>query len=200
MITLAIETSTTSGGVALLHDGELLFHERFLADRSHSSQLFTVLQRLPRLDFDQIAVGLGPGSYAGVRIGISAAIGLLAGQEGEMAGIPSVAAYDGAKHYQAVGDARRGAFYFAEVEEGICLEGPKLLTLEELQARLNPALPVFASEKISALPQLEFCLPSAEIIARMAQSNRGIYSKDNLEPIYLRDPYITQPKNKPVFR
>src|SRR5438045_1041207 len=41
MITLAIDTSTLHGSVALLREDELLFEERFSADRSHSASLFT---------------------------------------------------------------------------------------------------------------------------------------------------------------
>ena len=45
MITLAIDTSTTRGSVALLADGILRLEENFLADRSHSATLFAVLER-----------------------------------------------------------------------------------------------------------------------------------------------------------
>ena len=45
LITLALETSTPRGGVALFRDGEMIFSESFTADRSHSAELFTVIER-----------------------------------------------------------------------------------------------------------------------------------------------------------
>src|SRR5947209_2188686 len=81
MITLALETSTATGSVALLENGRALFSERFGASRGHGSELFVSLERARSLvsRCDQIVVGLGPGSYAGVRIAIAAAIGLAFG-------------------------------------------------------------------------------------------------------------------------
>ena len=94
MITLAIDTSTPSGGVAVRIDGELCWEERFLADRSHSASLVLALEKAcaqwPQMD--QVVIGLGPGSYAGVRIAISAAIGLELAWGAPLLGVPSVAA------------------------------------------------------------------------------------------------------------
>ena len=93
MITLAIDTSTTRGGVALLSGGILQMEENFVADRSHSASLFSVLERaralIPGQHLDQVAIGLGPGSYAGVRIAIAAAIGFEFGLGARLVGIPS---------------------------------------------------------------------------------------------------------------
>ena len=145
MVTLALETSTPRGGVALFRDRELVFSESFTADRSHSSQLFAVIERAlaPDLIPGRIVVGLGPGSYAGVRIAISAAIGLSVATGAALLGIPSVAAL-GEGEYLALGDARRGAYYFAHVREGQMVSGPMLVTREELEGRLC-GLPVFSS-------------------------------------------------------
>lgn len=139
MITLAIDTSTTRGGVALLADGALMLEENFLADRSHSAALFAVLERALAIisgqRLDQVAVGLGPGSYAGIRIAIAAAIGFEIGLGAQPIGIPSVAALETEeRHFIAIGDARRETFYFTRVEGGICVEGPLLATEAELRA------------------------------------------------------------------
>jgi tRNA threonylcarbamoyl adenosine modification protein YeaZ len=201
MITLAIDTSTTRGGVALLADGTLLLDECFVADRSHSASLFTVLERaralIPGPRLDQVAIGLGPGSYAGVRIAIAAAIGFEFALGAQLIGIPSAAALETEEpHYLAIGDARRETFYFTQVENGACLEGPLLATESELRARLagKRGLPVFTSVAIPQFPDALIALPSAARIARIAAAGIGSPVKGDLEPIYLREPHITQPK------
>lgn len=201
MITLAIDTSTPHGSVALLGDAALLLDEAFVADRSHSASLFTVLEKARALatSVDQIAVGLGPGSYAGVRIAIAAALGLELSLGAKLVGIPSVAALQTtAPVFVAIGDARRETFYFTRVERGTCIEGPLLATGAELTALLteHAGLPVFATTAVPQFPNAQIALPSAAILARLAAEGCGIVARGDLEPIYLREPHITQPKPK----
>lgn len=220
MITLAIDTSTPHGSIALLDSaafetdvppaGALLFEEHFVGDRSHSASLFVALEKARALTdhVDVIAVGLGPGSYAGVRIAIAAAMGLRLAFGAKLAGIPSVAALDttvetsyGATwptHYIAIGDARRESFYFSRIENGTCVEGPLLATEAELRDRLSAIpLPIYATEPVPQFPQAQIALPSAVKLALNALTNTGIIATENLEPIYLREPHITQPKQRP---
>ncbi len=198
MITLAIDTSTARGSVALLDGSALLFDEHFSADRRHSASLFTTLARVrdlaPRAD--RIAVGLGPGSYAGIRIAIAAALGLESALRATLVGLPSVAALEtDAPRYIAIGDARRETFYWTEVEAGCCVEGPLLVSAAELRTRLAAAtLPVFTSEALPAFPEAALALPSARLLARLAATGRGITATRDLEPLYLREPHITAPK------
>ncbi len=205
MITLGIETSTTTGSVALLADGVMLVDEVFSAHRSHSSSLFVALEKIrAQVDrLDQVAVGLGPGSYAGVRIAIAAALGLEFSLGAKLVGLPSVAAFRvDAPEYLAIGDARRDMFYFTHVQDGLCLAGPLLTTAEELTARLesHAGLPVFATDETPQFPAARIALPSAAILARLAAADRGITARHDLEPIYLREPYITLPKARPGFK
>jgi len=200
MIVLAIDTSTTHGSVALLADGKLLLDESFLADRSHSATMFAMLERALGMIRDQaldmVAVGLGPGSYAGVRIAIAAATGLEIGLGARPVGIPSVAALATEQpSFLVIGDARRETFYFTRVENGLCVEGPLLATESELRERIavHPELPIFATEALPAFPDARIALPSAAKIAELAARGIGAQFGD-LEPIYLREPHITKPK------
>jgi len=202
MITLAIDTSTTHGSVALLADGAVAFHDRITADRSHSSSLFITLEKACAVasHIDQIAVGLGPGSYAGVRIAIAAAIGLRLSLGARLVGIPSVAALEtSAPAYVVIGDARRESFYFTRIEQGVCVEGPLLATEMELARRLEATatLPLLATAEVPQFPAAQIALPSAILLARLAAEGRGIVATGDLEPIYLREPHITQPKSRP---
>jgi tRNA threonylcarbamoyladenosine biosynthesis protein TsaB len=196
MITLALETSTVRGSVAVSDAGKTLFSEAFTADRSHSSQLFVGVERalaaVPHCE--QIVVGLGPGSYSGVRIAISAAIGISLGTGAKLLGIPSIAAFE-REEYFAIGDARRGAFYFSHVREGKIFEGPTLLERAVLEEKIRAAsVSVVASERIENLAGVELLFPSAENLAHLAEHGCSIIARDRLEPIYLREPHITQPK------
>jgi len=194
MLTLALETSTSQGGVALFRDRELVFSHTFSADRSHSSGLFSIIEaalapdRVP----GRIVVGLGPGSYAGVRIAIAAAIGLSVATGAELLGVPSVAALE-LGEYVALGDARRGAYSFAHVRDGEFITGPMLLTPEELSGRL-PGVPIFSSEELG-LPGVKIRFPLVDRIGRLAIDGRSISARGTLEPIYLREPHITVAKN-----
>jgi tRNA threonylcarbamoyladenosine biosynthesis protein TsaB len=198
MITLALDTSTPTGSVAVLAFRELAYEETFTADRSHSSSLFSALERarscFSRLD--QIVVGLGPGSYAGIRIGISAGLGLSLALGARLVGIPSVASLDvKPTGYLVIGDARRSAFYLTHVDHGVCQEGPTLTNEAGVRSEIQyKMLPVFTTEPVGVFPSAVVAHPSARLLALLADAGRGIVQTDNLEPIYLREPHITQPK------
>ena len=199
MITLALDTSTPNGSVVVMAFREVAFEETFSADRSHSSSLFAALERartcFARLD--QIAVGLGPGSYAGIRIGISAALGMSLALGARLVGIPSVAALDvPATGYLVIGDARRDTFYLTHVDHGVCQEGPSLTNEAGVRREIQyKMLPVYTTEPIEVFPSAVVASPSARLLANLASAGRGIVQTDNLEPLYLREPHITQPKN-----
>ena len=174
--------------------------EHFVAARNHSASLFPALEKARALveHVDLVAVGLGPGSYAGVRIAIAAALGLEWSLGARLVGLPSVAALEvAAREFVVIGDARRETFYFTRVAEGGCVEGPLLATAQELAARLAEcgALPLYAAAEVPGFPAAEIVLPSAVLLARFAAHGRGLVTTGDLEPIYLREPHITRPRS-----
>jgi tRNA threonylcarbamoyl adenosine modification protein YeaZ len=201
---LALEMSTAKGSIALRDDGEVLFDGAFAADRKHSGAFFENVQRcLERLGRpEKIVVGLGPGSYAGVRIAIATAVGLCSATGSKLVGIPSITALDvEPRAYCVVGDARRQSFFFARIESGRLIEGPILELQAELEDRLKrTSVPIFASESLPQFSQVQLAYPSANRLVEIAVSPTGeIADVESLEPIYLRAPHITVPKPTRIF-
>jgi tRNA threonylcarbamoyladenosine biosynthesis protein TsaB len=196
---LALELSTARGSLAWL-EGEVERAHEWPNDRKNSAPFFENLNAITKKfgGPETIIVGLGPGSYAGTRIAISAAIGLQLSSGARLIGFPSICAIEcDAREYCAIGDARRKSFFFARVRDHELVEGPTLFSELELQAKLEslqPTIPIFSSE---LLPQFEHTVvryPSALVLARVAREPHCSFSLPPLEPIYLREPHITIPK------
>jgi len=196
---LALELSTSRGSLAWL-DGKTEFTREWPNDRKNSAAFFENLQAV-RTKFgapETIVVGVGPGSYAGTRIAISAAIGIQLSSDARLIGYPSICAMEcDSQEFCAIGDARRKSFFFARILKNEVIEGPTLFSELELKARLEsiePATPVFSSELLSQFQRSLISFPSALILARLAKESRRSFYLPPLEPIYLREPHITMPK------
>lgn len=196
---LAFELSSGQGSIAWLGNDRESFARVFANDRKQSGSFFENLQLYSR-EFgapDMIVVGLGPGSYAGVRIAIAAAVGLRAASAAKLAGIPSICAIEtAAREYCVIGDARRASFFFGRVSDGRLMEGPALHSRAELEAKImESSVPLYASEPLPQFPKAMLAYPSARRLAEVAHGQVGeIANTPSLEPIYLREPHITMPK------
>src|SRR6266705_4527449 len=198
---LALELSTARGSLAWLNDDVELAGE-WPNDRKNSAAFFENLSVAAK-EFgppEIIVVGLGPRSYAGTRIAISAAIGLQVSSGARLIGYPSICAMEcDGQEYCAIGDARRKSFFFARILKNEVIEGPTLFSELELKARLeslDPATPVFSSELLPQFHRPVIGFPSALILARIAKEPRRSFFLPPLEPIYLREPHITIAKLK----
>lgn len=90
---LAIDTSTAACSAALFDsDGQCIAHRDEVIGRGHSERLVPMLDELlGGRRADRILVGVGPGSFTGIRVGIAAAQGLTIAWNCELSGMSSLA-------------------------------------------------------------------------------------------------------------
>ncbi|MGL6309842.1 tRNA (adenosine(37)-N6)-threonylcarbamoyltransferase complex dimerization subunit type 1 TsaB [Aeromonas veronii] len=125
---LAVDTATEACSTALLV-GDKLFSRWEEAPRDHTRKILPMVQAvledagISLSDLDAIAFGRGPGSFTGVRIGISVAQGLAFGAGVPLIGISTLAAMaqgayrlDGAEQVLTAIDARMNEVYFGRYE------------------------------------------------------------------------------------
>ena len=197
---LALELSSARGSVALFNDGNVDFVREWPNDRKNSGPFFEYLAEVLK-EFekpDTIIVGLGPGSYAGTRIAISAAIGLQAASQSRLIGFPSICAIEcDTAEYCVIGDARRQTFFLARIHGNNLAESATLMTEAELRAKLDKVdstMSIFTSEKLPQFERAAIRYPSAKVLMRLASDANRNFAQPPLEPIYLREPHITIPK------
>src|SRR5437879_8590744 len=112
---LALELSTARGSLALLDDDDVELAREWPNERKNSGALFKNLDAVTKKFGapETIIVGLGPGSDAGTRIVISAAIGLGLSSGARLIGFPYICAMDcNANEYCVIGGARRKSIFF----------------------------------------------------------------------------------------
>ena len=202
MILLALETSTPHASLALWRDGEVVREWGFHSDRAHNSLIFAPLaEALELAQPDLIAVGTGPGSYAGVRVALAAALGVAMAKNIPLLGWPSLTAFDILCDGCVIGDARRGGFYIAQIAGTRLVGAPAIVDAEEL-ARLTHGMMVWTFDDTPWVPEALPVKPSAAWLARrvaaLQASERTALASISPEPIYLRAPFITAPR--PVVR
>lgn len=154
-ITLAIDTAAPRLQLALLRaDGAADLSTDDIA-KGHAEILFdrlaTLLARngLTHADVERIAVTTGPGSFTGLRIGLSAARGLGLARNLPVLGIPSLLALSlgaAAGPVTVLLDARRGEAYFqAFSAPGVAESEPQLIPIEEARSRVLSGVPLIES-------------------------------------------------------
>ena len=192
MLDLALDTSSSIGSIALGNDKVVVQSIEFKGPQRHSASLFPALVRLgiPRLKLRRILVGLGPGSFSGIRFSLAAAQGIALAQGIPVLGICS--AYSVASQHREV--TRLGVFADAKRREAFCtafahgeLERETYLLpmadLEEHTAKFTLAV---SAEPLPGIAARVY--PRAQDLLALPDSLPGWVTRQPLEPIYLREP------------
>lgn len=93
---LNIETSTNVCSVAVSQDGQCIFEKEDHSGPNHAEKLGTFVDEAlsftdnHAIPFDAVAVSCGPGSYTGLRIGVSMAKGICYGRGLKLIGVPTL--------------------------------------------------------------------------------------------------------------
>ena len=153
MTILGFDTSTAGSAAAiLLSDGETIENapspERLAERPAHATELLPAISDVMERadvtfgDLDAIAVGVGPGTFTGLRIGVATARALAKANDLPVCGVSSLAALaagmTGASRLPLI-DAKRGEVYAALFEAGEERWPPAVLEIDELLERLRDA-------------------------------------------------------------
>lgn len=227
---LSIETTTMTCSVALLKNNScwILKEEKDMGD--HAQQLTLYIEevlkqaQLSLADLDAIAVSSGPGSYTGLRIGVSVAKGLCFSLEKPLLAVNTLKsmAYEVLESGKieekdiivSLQDARRmdafAAIYDAQLNE---IEAAHFLTLEEdsfQQFQQKGGRIWICGNAASKMPRNKENLlltevhgPSARYMEALASKKWAEQSFEDLayfEPFYLKPPNISKPNKNKYFK
>lgn len=216
---LALETSAKAVSAALSEDGRILASGYQDTGLTHSRTLMPIVEHLFRntgltmADCDAVAVAAGPGSFTGIRIGVTAAKGLAFAAEKPAVGISTLAAMarnvafaDGL--VLCAMDARRSQIYnavfLAENGHLTRLTPDRAIALEELAQELRedsrPKMVVGDGARLCydylsgaglscRLAPPHLIMQNAASVALEAEdlaAAGGLVSAQDLQPVYLR--------------
>lgn len=148
MLILAIDTSANTATCALSRDGRLLSLYTVNGLLTHSETMLPMIENMLSKcaltidDIDAFAVSEGPGSFTGVRIGVSLIKGLAFDKNKPCIGVSTLEAL--AKNLDGIGgyvvpvmDARRSQVYTAVFRDGERVTEDMLVPISELHEKLN---------------------------------------------------------------
>jgi tRNA threonylcarbamoyladenosine biosynthesis protein TsaB len=214
MTTLALEFSSPQRSVALARGGIVLSEAVETGGRNMAA--FGMIEKVlaeaktGREEIDVIVVGLGPGSYTGVRAAISIAQGWQLAAGVKLLGIGSVEAIASQAQAEKIFgrvnvlvDAQRNEFYLATFEisdDGMKEIGAlKILPLAEIKLRADADEILTGSEVMKWFPNGRTIFPRAAMLARLAAGRNDFAAGEKLEPVYLRETNFVKSPPRGLF-
>jgi tRNA threonylcarbamoyladenosine biosynthesis protein TsaB len=219
---LAFDTSSQRGNIAFLEGSELRAEIRMNPIQTHSSFLLSSIDCLAdklgwRLnELNVVAVGIGPGSFTGIRIGVATALGIAQSLSIPFAGISGLdaLAFQAAPVEGRIGvvlNAQRSQVYYAEYASKNgkikVLQKSSLVFLSDLERGLAHRHLYIVGDvdirrdggDVEGPRFLPVDLFLAASIGRLADLKRKIWRSGKYlfaEPLYIRPPDALRKKNK----
>jgi len=204
MTILALEFSSPQRSVAVLRTDGTAIAAEVVETGGRGTNAFGMIEqalaeaKIEREQIDVLAVGLGPGSYTGIRAAISLAQGWQLARGVKLLGVSSVetiAAQARAEkilgRVSVVIDAQRNEFYLATHE--ITADGRreiaplKIMTGAEVESRVAGGEMLAGPEVTKWFPGGRLIFPRAAVLAELAARRSDFTPGEKLEPIYLRE-------------
>lgn len=135
-ISLAIDTSTTRTAVAIIEDERVLFEKFHDGATDHGRALSELVAEALKVSKPPhaVVVGMGPGPFTGLRVGISFAHTFALARQIPVVGVCSLDAIAIEKSdYTVAIDARRKEIYWATYKDGVRTDGPHVSKPAEVQ-------------------------------------------------------------------
>jgi tRNA threonylcarbamoyladenosine biosynthesis protein TsaB len=221
MLILAIDTALDACAAAVLDtdSGELIAQESQAMKRGHAEALMPLIARVIKqsgigfADLDRIAVTTGPGSFTGLRVGLSAARGIALAADKPVVGVTTLSAYaapvvsqNGEQPIISAIDARHDQVYFQVVSgNGRSLIQPQVAPIEEALGASRFGAPHLVGNAARILSQRwpAQALPPVTVDAQPAPDIAWVgwlgaaVSPDTApaRPFYLRAPDAKLPKD-----
>ena len=127
-VTLAIDTSTSRTSVAVIEDGSILWSGHRDGATEHGPALPSLVQEgVKGFTIDEVVVGMGPGPFTGLRVGIAFAQSFALARGISVRGVCSldaIAAQVNEKDFIVTVDARRKEVYWARYKDGVRVGEP----------------------------------------------------------------------------
>ena len=167
---LAIDTAASRTSVVIIENDEVVFSESRDGAMSHGPALPELVQAaIKNREIDEVLVGMGPGPYTGLRVGVTFAQTFAWARNIPVRGfcsLDAIAAQVNEPDFIVAIDARRKEVYWARYTNGVRVEGPAV----DLPA-------VIEAKGIKVIDSL---FPDPKYFVKIA--------KEFSEPIYLRRP------------